>query len=142
MRWSTSALRRWMSSPAAGAATISDTARQSSRRRAIAPSSSGAGRTPAVVLGRRLDHRRLDVQASALEVLPGRVLDCPHLRLLRLALLVERGEVGLRVRDGLVVALENGGAEIAQPSLAARIELEQLVPEACDLPPSLGSHRR
>src|SRR5262249_34969894 len=101
--------------------------------------SSGAGRTPALVLRRRLDHRRLDVQPPLCEMLPRSVLDCPHLRLLGGPLLVERRERGLHPLGRLVVAGEHRGAEITQSAFATPVELEQLWPEPRQLPPGLGA---
>src|SRR6185295_18401701 len=131
-----------MSSPAAGAARISRPARQSSRRRAIAGKrSSGAGGTPALVLHGRVDHRSLDLQAPALEVLARGLLDRPHLIFLGATLLVERGELALQTRGRLFVAGVNRLAEVTKPTIAPRVQVEQLRPQPRQPATRLGADR-
>src|SRR4051794_38423366 len=132
-----------MSSPAAGAARISRPTRQSRTRRVIAAGrSSGAGGSPALALGRRLHDRRLDVQAAALEVFARGFLDRAHLVLGSESRVVYRTQLRFHALRCVVVAGMDCRAEVAQLAVAARVELEQLVPQPRQPPPRLGANGR
>src|SRR6476661_10409306 len=109
-----------MSSPEAGAARINRPAMHNSTRRVIAAErSSGAGGSPALFLGRRLDDGLLDVKAAALEVLARRLVDCRHLVLRGLLLSVDRGELDPHACRCFVVACIDRRAELPQGAVTA-----------------------